>query len=244
MALLPGGGYSDIARVHKDHLMKIPSNLDFKQAAAIPETWLTSYQLLYKVAKAQKGDIWLVHAAASGIGCAVIQLCKQFGIVTIAVSSTEEKLDYAKSLGANFTINYKENPDFSGLVREYTENKGVNLILDCVAAQNFDANLKSAAIDWQWVLYGGLGGMTIPEFNMGKFMAKRIQFLSTTLKTRSNQYKADLIEDFSKNCLHIFETEDFKPIIDKTYNFTEMSQAHERMESNVNIGKIVCINDM
>ena len=77
----------------------------------------------------------------------MIQLCKQFGIVTIAVSSTEEKLDYVKSLGANFTINYKENPDFSDLVLEYTENKGVNLILDCVAAQNFDANLKSAAID-------------------------------------------------------------------------------------------------
>lgn len=74
MALLPGGGYGDIARVHKDHLMEIPSNLSFEEAASIPETWLTSYQLLFLVANATAGKTCLVHAAASGIGCAVIQL--------------------------------------------------------------------------------------------------------------------------------------------------------------------------
>lgn len=130
MALLPGGGYSDIARVHKDHVMTIPSNLSFEEAAAIPETWLTSYQLLFMVANATAGKTCLVHAAASGIGTAAIQLCKLAGVTTIAVASSEDKLDFAKSLGASHGINYKEHPDFSELVKEFTGGKGVDVILD------------------------------------------------------------------------------------------------------------------
>ena len=244
MALLPGGGYGDIARVHKTHVMKIPSGLSFEQAAAIPETWLTSYQLLFHVASAKEGDTVLVHAAASGIGCAALQICKQKGINTIAVSSNDEKIEFAKSLGASHGINYKQHPDFSDLVKEYTDNKGVNLILDCVGAQNFEYNIKSAAIDCQWVYYGGLGGTVLQEFNLAKLMGKRIQLLFTTLKSRSNEYKAQLVSDLTDHFLPLFESGEVKPIIDKTYKFSEMSLAHERMESNANIGKIVCTNDL
>ena len=168
MALLPGGGYGDIARVHKDHVIEMPANISFESAASIPETWLTSYQLLFMVANATAGKTCLVHAAASGIGWAAIQLCKEKGVTTIAVSSSEDKLEFAKSLGASFGINYKESPDFSELVKEYTGGKGVDIILDCIGAQNFEYNIKSAAVDCQWVLYGTMGGVKLSDFGFGK----------------------------------------------------------------------------
>lgn len=191
-----------------------------------------------------KGKVVLVHAAASGVGCAAIQLCKQIGAITIASSSTSDKLDFLKTLGADYTINYKENPDFSSLALEYTNNKGVDIILDCIGAQNFEYNIKSAAIDCHWVFYGSMGGTIVSEFNLGKLLLKRISFLSSTLKSRTNQYKANLVSSFTKDFLHLFETGELKPIIDTVYKFSEMPLAHERMESNQNIGKIVCTNDM
>lgn len=199
---------------------------------------------MFLVADAKKGKTVLVHAAASGVGCAAIQLCKNAGVNTIAVTSSQEKIDFAKSLGASHGINYKENPDFSDLVKEYTEGKGVDIILDCIGSQNFEYNTKSAAMDCQWVFFGQLGGTTVEGFELKSFLAKRMQFLCSTLKSRTNQYKADLISRFSKEVLPLFESGEFKPIIDKTFKYSEMAQAHEHMEKNLNIGKIVCINDL
>lgn len=244
MALLPGGGYGDIARVHRDHLIKIPDNLSFEEAAAIPETWLTSYQLLFLVANATKGKTCLVHAAASGIGCAVIQLCKQVGVTTIAVTSNQEKVQFATDLGADYGINYKENPDFSDLVKEYTNGKGVDIILDCIGAQNFEYNLKSAGMDCQWVVYGLMGGPNVDNFNLKLFMAKRMQLLCTTLKSRSNPYKANLIARFTEEYMPLFKTLELRPILDKHFKFSQMAEAHKYMEDNLNKGKIVCVNDM
>lgn len=201
MALLSGGGYSDVAACHKDHIIEIPDNFEFKEAAAIPETWLTSYQLLNLVANSKRGDTALIHAAASGVGCASLQLCRMQGIKTIAVASTSEKLENAAKLGASHGINYnsKNNPDFSDLVREYTNGKGVDVILDCIGAQNLDYNLASAAIDCKWVFYGALGGVKVQNINLGKFLSKRIQFISSTLKNRSDEYKTDLIKRFTRD---------------------------------------------
>lgn len=244
MALICGGSYADVARIHKDHYMKIPDNLSFEEAAAIPETWLTSYQLLFLVANTTKGKTVLVHAAASGIGCASIQLCKMVGATVIAVASSDDKLEFAKSLGATYTINYKENPDFSELVHEYTDGKGVDVILDCIGAQNFTYNIKAAASDCQWVFYGLLGGVLVQEIDISTFLWKRLQFLPTTLKIRSYEYKANLIKRFSAECLPLFASGELKPVIDKVMKYSEMVQAHEYMESNKTKGKIVCINDM
>ncbi|CAI2375102.1 unnamed protein product [Moneuplotes crassus] len=244
MALLEGGGYSDIASVHKDHIIPIPENLSFTEAAAIPETWLTSYQLLNLVANARKGDYALIHAAASGIGCAAIQICKMQGVKPIAVASSQAKLDHSIELGAVAGINYKETPDFSESVKEYTNGKGTNIILDCIGAQNFDYNVKSAAMDCQWVLYGAMGGVRIQNVNLGPLLAKRIQFLSSTLKSRTNEYKAKLVQKFSEDCIPGFESGELKPIVDSVTTLSKVADAHTRMEANLNIGKIVMVNDL
>mmetsp|Transcript_10118 Transcript_10118/g.8913 ORF Transcript_10118/g.8913 Transcript_10118/m.8913 type:complete len:245 (+) Transcript_10118:312-1046(+) len=244
MALLEGGGYSEIAAVDKRHFMEIPDNLSFEEAAAIPETWLTSYQLLHFVGKAKEGEFALIHAAASGIGCAAIQLCKANGIQPIAVASSQEKLDAAKDIGAIAGINYKENPDFSNLVKEFTDGKGADVILDCIGAQNFNYNIKAAATDCRWVLYGAMGGVRLEKFNLGPLLAKRIQILSSTLKSRTNEYKSNLITEFSKDCLPKFKSGELKPIIDSITTLSKIKNAHTRMEANLNIGKIVLKNDL
>ena len=154
------------------------------------------------------------------------------------------KLDFAQSLGAYAGINYKEHPDFSNLVKEYTNNKGVDLILDWIGAQNFEYNISSAAMDCRWVFYGAIGGVKLENFNLGKFLAKRIHHMSTTLKNRTDQYKSQLVKSFTEDCLKGFETEELKPIIDSVYNLSDVANAHIRMEDNLNIGKIVMINDL
>jgi len=244
MALLSGGGYSDVVAVHKDHVIDIPDTFSFEQAAAVPETWLTSYQLINLVAQAEKGDIALIHAAASGIGCAAIQICRMQGVRSIAVASSGEKLKFAESLGSYASINYKETPDFSKMVKDMTDGKGVNVILDCIGAQNFEYNISAAAMDCKWVFFGALGGVKLEKLNLGKLLGKRINLLSSTLKNRSTAYKTNLIKNFTADCLPGFKSQQLSPIIDSVLNLSQVAEAHKRAESNLNIGKIVLKNDL
>ena len=135
MALLPGGGYAQYVKVLKSHTVtllpeNLPKNIQFwEYAAGIPEVWCTAYQLLNLIANVQKGETALIHAAASGVGTTMLQLCRAYGVNTIAVASNQEKLDYCRDvLGASHTINYKETPEFGQLVKEMTGGKGVNVI--------------------------------------------------------------------------------------------------------------------
>ena len=136
MALLSGGGYAELAKVHKSHLIEIPDGISFTQAAAIPEVWLTSFQLVHQLGQVQQSDTVLVHAAASGIGTAALQLCKSAGATAVAVASTDDKLSFASSLGAAHGINYKTS-DFASEM----QNLGLkaNIILDCIGASNYDS---------------------------------------------------------------------------------------------------------
>ena len=121
------------------------------------------------------------------------------GVKPIAVTSTPAKLDNSKSLGAIAGINYKENPDFSKLVKEITNGQGADIILDCIGAQNFQYNLKAAAMDCQWIFFGAIGGVRLQKLNLGLLLGKRIHHLSTTLKNRSDEYKTELIHKFLEN---------------------------------------------
>ena len=129
MALLPGGGYADYVKVLKDHTVPLMYEAQsWEEATAIPEVWCTAYQLLHLVAGVRKGETCLIHAAASGVGTAMLQLCKTEGVETIAVASKNNKLDFCKSLGASHLINYKETPEFSKAVKSFTNGGGVNVI--------------------------------------------------------------------------------------------------------------------
>ncbi len=238
MGLVNGGGYAAYAVMPADRAMIVPENLSFKEAAAIPEVFLTAYQTLFWIGKLGKGETVLVHAGGSGVGTAAIQLAENAGANVITTAGSQEKLDFCKSLGADHCVNYKEQ-NFEEKVLQATDDAGVDLILDFVGASYWKKNLASIAADGRWVLIGMLGGTKVEQIDLGALMAKRVQLTGTLLTPRSDQYKAELTADFSEHALSLFESKQLKPVIDREFAFEDINQAHEHMEQNKNIGKII-----
>lgn len=239
MGLVNGGAYAEYVTMPADRAIVVPENLSFTEAAAIPEVFLTAYQTLFWLGSLQEKETVLIHAGGSGVGTAAIQLAKQLKSANvITTAGSEEKLQFAQSIGADTLINYKEQ-DFSEVIQEATAEQGANVILDFIGAPYWKKNLASISIDGRWVLIGVLGGNTVEKVKLMDLMTKRIQLTGTLLTPRSNQYKAELTTDFSQNALPLFTSEKLKPIIDKVFPLEEVQQAHEHMEANKNIGKII-----
>lgn len=240
MALLCGGGYAEYVTVPEELLLSIPPNLSFTDAAAIPEAWLTAFQLLDFVAHVKREEVVLVHAGASGVGSAAVQLVRLFGAVPIVTAGTTEKLKMAEGLGAAKGFNYREGNFVQG-VQDFTGGKGADVILDCIGGSNWEQNVSCLAVDGRWVLYGTMGGRTVQGDLLGKLLSKRGHLLCSLLRSRSLQYKADLIRAFSLRVLPYFSEQPvvLKPVIDRTFSLEEIADAHRHMEANKNMGKIV-----
>ena len=239
MGLVNGGGYAEYAVMPVDRAMPIPDNLSFLEAAAIPEVFLTAYQTLFWLGNLQKNETVLIHAGGSGVGTAAIQLATQLKKAhTIITAGSKKKLDFGKELGAEQGINYKKQ-DFVEEVLKITHYHGVDLILDFIGASYWEKNLASIKVDGRWVLIGVLGGSIIDSVNLRDLMMKRIQLTGTLLTPRSDDYKAKLTKEFISNTYKLFENEQLKPIIDYIFPFEQIQQAHEHMEQNKNIGKII-----
>ncbi|BFZ18678.1 hypothetical protein BsWGS_21717 [Bradybaena similaris] len=236
-ALLAGGGNAEYVTCRYEQVMQIPDNLTMVEAAAIPEVWLTAFTLLDRVGKLEKDDTVLIHAGGSGVGTAAVQLVKQAGATAIVTAGSQEKIDFAISLGAVAGINYKEGKIGEQVLR-LTHGKGVSLILDCVGASMFEENLKAIATDGRWVLYGLLGGGQV-NINLAQVYPKRIQLLCSTLRFRSVEFKASLVHDFAQRYSKLFTDGTFRPIIYKVFPLSEIINAHKMMEANENLGKIV-----
>ena len=235
---ISAGGYSEFVAVDERHLLPIPDGTSVVDAGAIPETWLTAYQLLHFIGKVQAGDTVLVLAAGSGVGTAAIQLAVAAGATPIAVAGTAAKLEHAKSLGAVAGFNYKEGGYAEG-VRAATGGKGVNVVLDCVGASLWAQNAEAIAVDGRWVLYGLMGGPAPEGPVLGQLLRKRVSLLATTLRARSDEYKAELVAGLT-SVLPKFSDGSFKLVIDKTFEgLKQVQAAHEHMESNANTGKIL-----
>ncbi|BFZ10079.1 hypothetical protein BsWGS_13118 [Bradybaena similaris] len=236
-ALLAGGGNAEYVTCRYEQVMQIPDKLSMVEAAAIPEVWLTAFTLLDRVGKLQKDDIVLIHAGGSGVGTAAVQLVKQAGATAIVTAGSQEKIDFAISLGAVAGINYKEGK-IAEQVLKLTHGKGVSLILDCVGASMFEENLKAIATDGRWVLYGLLSGGQV-NLNLGQMLPKRVQLLCSTLRFRSVEFKASLVHDFAERYCKLFTDGTFRPIIYKVFPLSKIVDSHKMMETNENLGKIV-----
>ena len=204
MALLAGGGYAQYVAVEPGHLMRIPRGLDMVQAAAIPEVWLTAYQLLHLTAQLKPGDLVLLHAGGSGVGTAAVQLVRLAGARSFVTAGTDSKVATALSLGAEAGANYRSQ-DWREEVASWTGGRGVDIILDCIGSSYFAANLESLAMDGRWVVYGLMGGAELSGPVMAGLLRKRANILFSTLRARTDQYKSHLVSEFTKNCLHHFE---------------------------------------
>jgi len=236
--LLPGGGYAEYCTIHQKLALPVPAGLDLQEAAALPEVFMTAFQALHWLAKLDYGEKVLIHAGASGVGTAAIQLAK-LKKADILITASAHKHPLCKELGADYCIDYKAD-DFAEMVAEYTEEGGVDVILDFVGAPYFEANLQSLASDGRLIMLGFLGGMKIKgPLNLGPILFKRLKVEGTTLRARDLDYKIRLAQDLKERSWSHFETAALRPVIDSVFPISEVASAHRRMADNLNQGKII-----
>ena len=235
--LLPGGGYAEYAVLHYQMAMPVPPEMSFEAAAAIPEVFLTAFQALDWLGGLKEKQHVLVHAGASGVGTAAIQLAKRAG-AHVYVTASAPKHRRCLELGADLTINYKEE-DFAHRIQEMTSGYGVDIILDFIGASYFKQNISVLALDGRLIILSMLGGRIVEDVDLASLFRKRARVIATTLRSRSLAYKIALTQAFSKRWLPLFEDERLLPVIDSVYEWTDVQDAHRHMEANKNIGKIV-----
>jgi tumor protein p53-inducible protein 3 len=237
-ALLPGAGYAELVAIPAGLAMRIPENLSFEQAAAIPEVFLTAYQNLFNVARLRSGETVLIHAGGSGVGTAAVQLVREAGGFSLVTAGSTEKIARCAALGAIAGWNYKDGP-FAPWVAEQTGGRGVDIILDFVGAPYFEQNLQVLAVDGRMVVIGTLGGADIGKFSLRTLMSKRLQLSGAGLRSMDTARKIALTRAFSEFALPRFADGRLEPIVDSVFDWHNVGDAHLRMESNANIGKIV-----
>jgi len=235
-ALLPGGGYAEYAVVHAGHVLPVPKNTSWEQAAAFPEVFLTAYQALQWLADLDDGETILIHAGASGVGTAATQIARLQN-TTVIVTASAPKHDICREAGAHHTIDY-ENEDFAERVSEITE-RGVDVVIDFIGAPYFNHNIDVMATDGRLVQLATMGGSTVEEMSLRALMAKRIHVYASTLRSRSDAYKTRLVQVVRAVLSGYWENGRIAPVIDSVMDWTDVAEAHRRMEANANAGKIV-----
>jgi putative PIG3 family NAD(P)H quinone oxidoreductase len=237
MAVVTGGGYAELATVPAGMAMRIPDQLSFEEAAAIPEAFLTAFLNLFTLGRLQSDESVLIHAGASGIGTAAIQLARAAGAQVYTTAGTDEKLALCRELGAEVTINYKRE-SFAERVLAATDRRGVNVVLDFVGAPYWEGNLAVLARGGRLLLIGFLGGSR-GQLDIGPILGKNLTVVGTTLRGTPLPEKTRLTEAFVAFALPRFERGELRPVRDSTYTLAQAAEAHRAMEANHNAGKIV-----
>jgi putative PIG3 family NAD(P)H quinone oxidoreductase len=237
MALLGGGGYAERVVVPEALAMKVPSVLSFEQAAAIPEAFLTAREALLVAGRLAARETVLIHAAAGGVGSAAVQLARSLGARVFATAGGEAKCDWVRALGADLVIDYKSR-DFAAVIAQESGGRGVDVILDFVGAAYAEQHAACLAQQGRHVLLGLLGGAQM-SLNLGRLMNKRQTLVGITMRGRSVLEKIELSRAFSHATLPLFGDGRLKPLLDSVFSLKDVARAHERMEANLNLGKIV-----
>ena len=240
--LLPGGGCAQYAVIPEEMAMPIPGEFTFEQAAAVPEVFLTAFQGLFWIGRLQAEETVLIHAGASGVGTAAIQLAKTAGAVALTTTGTDEKCKRCRDLGAARAVNYRSE-DFAAAVLEHTQGAGVDLILDFVAAPYWEKNISVLRTDGRMVLISLMGGGIAEQVDLGQILKKRLQITGTTLRSRPEEYKIRLTREFAEFGLNRLADGRLKPVVDSIFPWTQVADAHAHMEANRNVGKIVLTID-
>jgi tumor protein p53-inducible protein 3 len=235
--LLSGGGYAQFATMHEEMALAIPESFSFSSAAAIPEVFMTAYQALVWLAHLQKGERVLIHAGASGVGTAAIQLAKEMG-AEVLVTASGTKHEVCHELGASHAIDYQKE-SFRERITALTNGEGVDVIVDFIAAPYFQDNLGCLRTDGRLVMLALLGGPKLQEGNLAPVLQKRLSILGSTLRSRSQEYQRKLSKELAAFLIPKLESGQVKPVVDTLFPWNEVKAAHAYMEANKNTGKIV-----
>ncbi len=265
--LIGGGGYAEYATIDAKMAISKPKHFSFEEAAAIPEVFLTAFQTIFWTLLGNTGiGTWelghgkenpedrkwelgnrndnnkiqksiLIHAGASGVGSAAIQLCKISGM-KVFVTASKSKHEFCQNLGADVVIDYN-NEDFAEVILEETNDKGVNYIIDFIGKDYWEQNMDCISIDGKMAILAAMSGAKLEKANLSKILMKRIQITGSTLRSRSLEYQRELTKQFSEFALPLFEKQKLRPVIDTIFDWTLAEQAHQHMKENKNKGKII-----
>ena len=235
MGIVGGGAQAEYVLIHEGLLVPIPDNLDYVQAAGIPEVFMTAHDALFTQAGLQMGERVLVHAAGSGVGTAAIQLAHAVGATTFGTSRTPAKLERAKPLGLDYGLNDK---NFADEVKRLTQGHGVHVIIDFTGASYMAQNLDALTSWGRMVFLATLGG-TQANVNIGLLMSKRIQMRGCTMRTRTLEEKLSVTRRFTTQVVPLLANGTVKPIIEQVYTMHDIGEAHQAMAENKNFGKFI-----
>ena len=236
-ALVSGGGYSSYCVAPIKQTLPIPKGLSFIEAAAIPETFFTVWANIFDRGQLKKNDKILIHGGASGIGTTAIQLAKSFGAKVFTTVGTDKKCTIMKKLGAELAINYNDH-DFEKIINEYTNNEGVNIILDIIGANYFNKNLNILSKNGKLLIIAFQGGYE-NKLNLLPILTKWLTITGSTLRPRSIEEKGLIAKNLYKKVWPLIEKKVVLPQIYGTYNLKDANKAHTLVESSQHIGKII-----
>ncbi len=239
MSLVGGGGYAEYAVAYASHLMAIPESVSFEEAACVNESYITAFLNVFMIGELQDKQTAILHGGGGGVNTAAIQLSKALTPNTkLIVTASPEKMARVKEVGADFLINFRETPDFTELVKEYTNKKGVDLILDHVGAKYLAPNMNSLAYKGRLVIIGVTSGIKA-ELNLALMMVKRQQIIGSVLRSRPVSEKGEIVAEFTRRALPKFADRTIVPIIEKVFPIDQVVEAHRMMEEDKHFGKIV-----
>jgi len=235
MGLAGGGAQAEYIVVHEGMLVEIPQNLDFVQAAGVPEVFMTAHDGLFTQAGLQMGERVLIHAVGSGVGTAAIQLTHAAGATVFGTSRTPGKLERAKELGLDIALS---DQNFAAEVRRLTDGNGVHVVLDFVGAAYMEQNLEALGMWGRMVFLSTMGGAQA-NVNLGMLMGKRISIRGVTLRTRTLEEKLAVTRRFATHVLPLLASGKVRPIIEQVYTMEQVAEAHRVMGENRNFGKLI-----
>jgi len=232
-----GGGYGRYVAVPAAHLVPIPANLSFVDAAAAAEVFFTAFLNIFLEAMIESGETLLIHGGGSGVGTAAIQLARAAAVRVIVTAGSEDKLQRCLELGAAHGINYKEQ-DFAAEVLELTEGRGVDVILDWIGASYLEKHLRILKTRGRLVLIGLMGG-TRTEIQLPVVLTKRLRIIGSVLRSQSDKEKAALVRAFTDWVLPLLESGKVRPVVDRVFPIGKVEEAHQYMLAGEHFGKLV-----
>lgn len=239
--LIGGGAHAEYVVTYEHLLAEIPSNLDWIQAAAVPEVFITAQDALWTQAKLHPGETVLIHAVGSGVGLAAVQLARAIQAIPFGTSRTTDKIEQAKPLGLEAGLILRDNfDDLASAAEKWTAGKGINVLLDLVGGPYVKASQKAMAHKGRMVLVGTVAGGSY-ELDARYVMSKRLQVRGTVLRARSLEEKIAATRLFSAEVVPLLARGILKPNVDSVFPIWEIGKAHQRLESNETFGKVVVL---
>lgn len=236
MGIVSGGAYAEKLVIHERQAMEVPAGMSWTDAAAIPEVFITAWDALVVQGGLTSGRWAMVHAGASGVGTAAIQICRAIG-ARVIVTCSAGKVQACRGLGADVVVDYGSQ-DFVEAAREATGGAGVDVVLDVIGGEYVEKNVAALAVKGRIIQVGVMAGKPLP-FNIGLLLGKRATITGTVLRARPTEEKIAISRQFAAEMLPLFSTGALRPVVDSVYAFADVAEAQQRMASNANTGKIV-----